>query len=79
MVYSSEVFFFTEHQKSYFENETASDFFEWDNDIFSCRITYDNYILRTAGELFCFPLDVTLFFRRVGKQFMVFDMIINAE
>ena len=79
MVYSSEVFYFTEHQKSYFENETASDFFAWDNDIFSCRVTFDNYILRTASDLFCFPLDVTLFFRRVGEQFMVFDMIINAE
>ena len=77
MIRTSEVYFYTPHKDNWFENEKASEFLATDSSSFSCRVTFDNFQRRNAGELFRFPLDVTLFFRRVGGQFMVHDLTIN--
>ena len=78
LIRTSEVYFYTPHRDNWFENEAASEFFAINDEAFSCRVTFDNLIRRTANDLFRFPLDVTLFFRRIGEQFMVYDMVINA-
>jgi len=78
VIRTSEVYFYTPHINQYFEKVTASEFFARENDTFSCRITFEHHVWRTAYEHFVFPLDVTLFFRRVGSQYMVYDMISNA-
>ena len=78
MIRTSEVYFYTPHRDSWFEKEKASEFFARENETFSCRVTFDNCIRRTANDLFRFPLDVTLFFRKIGGQFMVYNMLINA-
>jgi len=78
MIRTSEVYFYTPHKDSWFEKENASEFFPREDETFSCRVTFDNCIRRTASDLFRFPLDVTLFFRKIGGQFMVYNMMINA-
>ena len=78
MINTSEVYFYTPHKDNWFENENASEFFARENETFSCRVTFDNCIRRATNQLFRFPLDVTLFFRKIGNQFMVYDMIING-
>jgi len=75
---TSEVYFYTPHINYWFENVTASEFFARENDTFSCRVTFDHYVRRNAELLFHFPLDITLFYRRAGGQFMVYDMISNS-
>jgi len=78
MIRTSEVYFYTPHRDSWFEKENASEFFARENETFSCRVTFDNCIRRTANDLFRFPLDVTLFFRKIGSQYFVYDMQINS-
>jgi len=78
VIRTSEVYFYTPHINQYFEKVTASEFLPREDDTFSCRVTFEHHVWRTAYEHFVFPLDVTLFFRRVGGQYMVYDMISNA-
>ena len=78
MIRTSEVYFYTPHRDNWFENENATEFFERENETFSCRVTFDNCLRRATNEQFRFPLDITLFFRKIGSQFMVYDMMINA-
>jgi len=73
-----EVYFYTPHIDNWFENVKASEFFARENDTFSCRVTFDHYVRRVAQEIYRFPLDITLFFKRSGGQYLVFDMISNG-
>ncbi|MCL2277137.1 MAG: hypothetical protein FWC21_04505 [Treponema sp.] len=78
VISTSQVYFYTPHINQYFEKVTASEFLPRGDDSFSCRVTFEHHVWRTPTEPFVFPLDVTLFFRRVGNQYMVYDMISNA-
>ena len=78
MIRTSEVYFYTPHRDSWFEKESATEFFARENETFSCRVSFDNCIRRTANDLFRFPLDITLFFRKIGNQYFVYDMQINS-
>jgi len=75
---TSEVYFYTPHIDYWFENINASEFLARENDTFSCRVTFSHYVRRNAQQLNLFPLDVTLFFRRSGAQYLIYDMIINS-
>ena len=75
---TSEVYWYTNHIGYRFENVTASAFFDMGEGAFSCRVTLDHYIHRTAADIFSFPLDVTLFFAESDGRYLVVDMISNA-
>ena len=74
----SEVHWYTDHIGYRFENIEASEFYDHGGEVFSCRVTLDQYIKRTETDTRRFPLDITLFFRKAGGHFLVFDLIVNA-
>jgi len=75
---TSEVYWYTDHIGYWFENEEAMEFFEQDAGHFSCRVTLDQYVQRTARDLHHFPLDVTFFIRDNNGQYLIYDMKSNA-
>jgi hypothetical protein len=74
----SEVYWYTDHIGYWFENIEASEFFDHGGDVFSCRVTLDQYIKRTETDTRLFPLDITLFFRNVNGKYLVYNLIGNA-
>ena len=78
VIRTTEVYWYTTHLSYWFENVNASEFVKRDEDTFSARVTFDQFIRRTARDLHQFPLDVTLFIRNVDGRFLVYDMISNA-
>lgn len=73
----SEVYWYTKHIGYRFENVEITEFYEHDEDNYSCRVTLDQYIVRTSTDTRLFPLDITLFFRQSDGKYLVYDMISN--
>ncbi|MCL2120812.1 MAG: hypothetical protein FWH28_01000 [Clostridiales bacterium] len=74
---TSEVIWYTNHIGYRFENVVASEFFPREEGAFSCRVTLDHYVQRTAADLRHFPLDITLFFTESDGKYLVTDMLHN--
>ena len=74
---TSEVIWYTAHIGYRFENIESSEFFWHDEEMFSCRVTLDHYVVRTTTDTHYFPLDVTLFFREVDGVMRVWELVAN--
>ncbi|MCL2184440.1 MAG: hypothetical protein FWB86_01105 [Treponema sp.] len=78
MIRTSEVYFYTPHIDYWFDSVNASEFFPREDDTFSCRVTLVHFVRRTASEVFRFPLDITLFYKKNNDQYFVIDLISNS-
>ncbi len=68
--------FVWDHSGYYFANESTSEFYAYDENTFSCRITFDHCLKHYAKEDYVDQLDMIVFVRRIGNNFYIYDRIL---
>lgn len=70
---------YTEHDKYEFENIKTSDFMMYNENWFSCNISFDYNIYRAnRNKTYSFPSDFTFSFIKKDDTWLVADMVINS-
>ena len=70
---TTETYFVIPHSSYTFENVAASEFFRYDINTFSCRVSFTHVLKRIGSEDYRDYIDVTFFFRRCGDKFLIYD------
>ena len=70
---TTETYFVIPHASYTFENVAASEFYAYDADTFSCRVTLTHVLKRIGSEDYRDYIDVTFFFRCCGEKFLIYD------
>ena len=66
--------FVIEHDKARVENEQASEFFDYGNGVFSCRVTLDHILIKSGREDYLDRVDNTWYLHKVGEDYKIFYM-----
>lgn len=74
-----ENYFVIPHTGYRFEDEFAGEFYSYDEDTFSCRVSLTHVLENTDKEDFKDRLDVTIYLRRVGDKFLIYHWNVNNE
>ncbi len=70
---NTETWFVIDHNSYGFEDVLATEFYPYDADTFSCRISFTHVLKRTWSKDYRDYIDITYFFRRVGDKFLIYD------
>ncbi len=70
---TSETYFVIRHDSYDFEDVRTSEFYQYDENTFSCRISFTHVLKRTANDDYRDYIDITYFFRRVDDKFLIYD------
>ena len=57
-----------------FRDEMADEFIQYDENTFSCRVSFDQVLHRSGAEDYVDHIDYTLYLRKIGDEFLIFDM-----
>lgn len=57
-----------------FKNETTDEFIQYDENTFSCRVSFSQVLHLKGAEDYVDNIDYTLYLRRVGDKFLIYDM-----
>lgn len=60
-----------------FRDELAEEFVAYDENTFSCRVSFAQVLHLAGAEDYIDTIDYTLFLRRVGDRYLIYDMIHN--
>ena len=74
---TSETWWFADHIGYEFKDVELSEYYAYSEDTFSCRYKCTHIIRRTSAEIYEFPIDITFYFREVGDDTLVYDLISN--
>ncbi len=70
---TSETYFVIKHNSYDFEDVRTSEFYQYDENTFSCRISFTHVLKRTGAEDYRDYIDITYFLRRVDDKFLIYD------
>ncbi|MBQ8397818.1 MAG: hypothetical protein IJX53_06445 [Clostridia bacterium] len=60
-----------------FEDVSATEFYAYNDDTFSCRIRFVHILHRNGREDYTEQFDVTFYLHRVNGEFLIYDMVNN--
>ncbi len=69
--------FVIEHDSYEFQNVTVGEFYAYDDNTFSCRVGFLHVLNRGSKTWSDEPLDMTVYLRRVGGVYVIYEMINN--
>lgn len=69
--------FVIEYSSYDFDNEKTSEFIKYDDNTFSCRVSFTHILHRNGAEDYKDYLDLTLYLRNVDGKFLIYDMSQN--
>ena len=69
----TETWFVISHDSYEFEDVAVSEFYQYTDDIFSCRVSFTHVLKRNWSKDYRDYIDITYFFRRVGDKFLIYD------
>ncbi len=72
-VYTVEQYFVYPHEGYRFEDEYAGEFYSYDENTFSCRVSVLQVLENPGMEDFKDKIDMTVYLRRVGDKFLIYD------
>lgn len=67
------------HSGYRFEDEWASEFYSYDENTFSCRVHVLQILENYGMEDFKDNVDLTMYLRRVGNRFLIYDWILMGD
>ena len=70
---TSETYFVISHSSYSFEDVRSSEFCRYDDNTFSCRISFTHILKRSGSKDYRDYIDMTFFLRRVGDKFLIYD------
>ncbi len=74
---TSETWWFADHIGYEFKDVELSEYYAYSEDTFSCRYMCTHIIKRTSTDIHEFPIDITFYFREVGNDTLVYDLVSN--
>lgn len=77
LISTSERYWYTPHIAFAFEGSSATEFYAYSDEVFSCRYTGTMVVYKTASEIFRYPMNLSLYFKNIDGTFMVYDMVNN--
>ena len=66
--------FVIEHDKARVENEEVSEFFDYGDGVFSCRVTLDHILIKRGREDYVDHVDITWYLHKVGDDYKIYYM-----
>lgn len=66
-------YFVWSHNGYSFRDVSASEFYAYDENTFSCRVKFTHLLHKTGFEDFVDYFDATFYLRRVGDEFLIYD------
>lgn len=78
-IYTVEQYFVYPHEGYRFEDEYAGEFYAYDEDTFSCRVSVLQVLENPGMEDFKDKIDMTVYVRRVGGKFLIYDWNVIGE
>ncbi|MBE6709161.1 MAG: hypothetical protein E7578_07975 [Ruminococcaceae bacterium] len=78
-IYTVEQYFVYPHSGYRFEEEYAGDFYAYDENTFSCRVSVLQILENPGMEDFKDNINMTVYLRRVGEQFLIYDWNVIGE
>lgn len=65
--------FVWDHNGYSFRNESASEFYAFDENTFCCRISFEQVLHHWGKEDYVDPLDMIIFVRKIGNTYRIYD------
>ena len=72
-VKSSETYFVIDHTSYTFEDVKTSEFYAYDENTFSCRVSFTHVLKRTGSKDYRDYLDMTFYLRKVDGNYLIYD------
>jgi len=72
-IISTENYFVLDHNSYSFKDQKATEFYRYNDDVFSCRVSMTHLLHRWAREDYVDYIDMTLFLRNVNGKYLIFD------
>lgn len=73
MIRTVENMFVVSHYSWSFENESASEFYKYDDNTFSCRVSVTHLLHRWGAEDYKDFIDMTLYFRKTDGNYYIYN------
>lgn len=70
---TAEYYFVWKHNGYDFENVKIGEFTDYDDDTFSCHVSFTHILHKTGSEDYRDPIDMIYYLRRVGDKFLIYD------
>ena len=70
---TAETYFVVDHSSYSFEDVRTSEFCRYDENTFSCRVSFTHVLKRTGSKDYKDYIDTTFFLRRSGDKFLIYD------
>ena len=71
----TETYFVIDHSSYEFQDVETSEFYAYDPDTFSCRVTMIHVLHRIGSADYRDYIDTTFYLRRVGEQYLMYDRL----
>ena len=78
-VQTLENYFAHSHSKCEFVDEEYSEFYDYGNGVFSCRVAFTWNAIRYNGVQATEYIDMTLFFHEVNGEYKIYDMLTHSD
>lgn len=78
LIRTSETYWFADHMSYEFKDIELSEYYAYSEDTFSCRFVCNYVITKTRSEIYEYPIDITMYFREMGADTMVYDLVTNS-
>lgn len=78
LIRTSETYWFTPHIGYEFKDTNVVEFYAYSDDVFSCRYLSTQFIYKSATETFRYPMNLTLYFKKINGNYMVYDLVNNG-
>lgn len=72
-VKSSETYFVIDHSSYSFEDVKTSEFYAYDDNTFSCRVSFTHVLKRSGSKDYRDYLDMTFYLRKVDDTYLIYD------
>lgn len=73
-----EVEWVRDHSSYKISNEKASEFYKYSDDVFSCRVTLDETLVRSGYKDYVEHIDVIFYLKKVDGKFKIYEIATNS-
>jgi len=70
---TSETYFVIDHSSYAFEDVKTSEFYAYDENTFSCRVSFTHVLKRYGSKDYRDYIDMTLYLHRIGDTYRIYD------
>ncbi len=73
-----EVEWVRDHSSYKISNEKVSEFYRYSDDVFSCRVTLDETLVRSGYKNYTEHIDVVFYLKKINGEFLIYEIATNS-